>query len=151
MKKISLIILTIAFYTSCARNQIAKVDTNASVELEKKPTNYCFQHIEGNKNQDTSTIQLIVNGNEVTGNFNHIPYEKDSRKGPIKGIKDGDIIKAVWSFMQEGMNDTLSVEFQISDEQLLQKTFGIDETSGRQVLKDTSTFSIRYSKIECVE
>lgn len=150
MKSFLIIIMVSAIFASCTGNQIARVETSeTSADLENKLTNYCFQRVEGTTKQDTSTIQLLINGEEVTGNFNHIPFEKDSRKGTIKGIKDGDTIKALWSFMQEGMNDTLSVEFKLSDDLLLQKTFGIDQTTGRQILTDTSTFSIRYSKIDC--
>jgi hypothetical protein len=153
-------ILLIAVLTSCEEKQKSNSSSQGDSELSQESSTgnsqtnqlitMCFQRVEGKSNQDTSTINLLIDGNAVLGNFNWIPFEKDSRKGTIKGTKDGDIIKGVWTFMQEGTNDSLAVEFKLSGDELFQKTFGTDAKTGRQQLTDTSTFSVKYQKINCI-
>lgn len=106
----------------------------------------CFQHAE---NRDTSTVQLIIKGSLVEGEFSHVPFEKDARRGTIHATKKADLIIGRWRYMQEGVMDSLDVEFKLKDNQLLQKEFGIDMQTGRQVLKDTSSFNIHFSAIDC--
>lgn len=161
MKSILSGILVIAMLAACNNKQkpvssqdsedsiVLSPDTSSANSETNQLTTLCFQRVEGKSNQDISTINLLFDGNDVLGTFNWNPQEKDSRKGTIKGIRTGDIIKGVWSFMQEGTSDTLSIEFKLSENELLQKTFGIDKNTGRQKLTDTSTFSIKYQKIEC--
>jgi hypothetical protein len=109
----------------------------------------CFQRLEGLSNQDTTLVNFTLQGSKVTGEMTWLPHEKDSRKGTIKAEKDGDIITGIWLYMQEGTPDTLAVEFKLSEYKLLQKTFGIDKTTGRSILTDTSTFSIPFEKTDC--
>jgi hypothetical protein len=149
MKLFSLIITSI-IVASC-NNQGAETnhDTAAKSTPEKAPDSLCFRRLEGTGNQDTTILNLFLNGNVVTGDMNWLPKEKDSRKGTIKGSRNGDVIKALWSFMQEGMNDTLSVEFKLTQNGLLQKTSEIDATTGRQFLSKKSSFSIPFEKVAC--
>ena len=152
MIKHIVILLLATIVMACNNNQENTSSADSASTLSnnnsspKQETELCFQRT---ANQDTSTIHLVFESDRVSGVFNHIPYEKDSRKGTLSGTRNGDKIKAVWSFMQEGMNDTLSVEFKVSENELYQKTFGIDQQTGRQKLTDTSTFSIRYEKVAC--
>jgi len=153
MKNISISISALILFTACnSNNQQDRISTDSistNDSLQQQTSELCFQRLEGLSNQDTSTIHLIIDNGKVSGDFNHIPYQKDSRKGTLKGFKNADIIQGVWTFMQEGMIDTLSVEFKLSGNGLLQKTFGVDKNTGRQKLTDTSTFSIPYKKIDC--
>lgn len=155
MRKHLVILLSAAIAIACNNNRESTSTTNSASTLsnnnstQNQQTEFCFQRVEGNTNQDTSVINLVFKADKVTGTFNHTPHEKDSRKGTLSGSRDGDIIKTVWSFMQEGIKDTLSVEFKLSENELYQKTFGIDQQTGRQKITDTSTFSIRYQKIDC--
>ncbi|MBC8052824.1 MAG: hypothetical protein H7Y13_07145 [Sphingobacteriaceae bacterium] len=117
--------------------------------ITQELTSLCFRRVDGLLGQDTSSIHLVFYVDKVSGDFNHIPHEKDSRKGTIAGTLKGKQVNALWTFMQEGTTDTLSVEFLLTDRGLLQKTFGIDKQTGRQKLTDTSTFTIAYQKIDC--
>ena len=69
--------------------------------------------------------RAIINANKVNGDMNWLPKEKDRRKGTLSGTLNGDKIEAVWSFMQEGMKDTLAVEFKLSAQQLAQKPMSL--------------------------
>ena len=137
--------------SSCNSNlKSSKLDSSSTDSASQFPQRQlCFQRLEGTANQDTSFITLIINEDQVTGTLNHIPHEKDSRKGTISGNIKDDEIKAVWLYMQEGMNDTLAVEFKLGKEILMQKSYGIDSKTGRQILTDSSTYSIKYTKIAC--
>lgn len=151
LMRFTVITLLALAFASCSTDQKmgSTVEQSDSVASQEKEKILCFLHQEGASMRDSSTIQLKITGDSVKGTFNHIPYEKDSRKGTIEGFKTGDTIKALWSFMQEGMNDSISVEFLIKDDALFQKTFGVDENTGRQKLTDTSTFSVRYRAVNC--
>jgi hypothetical protein len=109
----------------------------------------CFQRIEGLTSKDTSFVRLIINKNNVSGNFMYLPYEKDSRVGTINGSKQKNIIKGIWTYMQEGMQDTLSVEFQLDGNTLMQKSYHVDPKTGRQFLGADSPFDLEFKKIEC--
>lgn len=106
----------------------------------------CFQHTE---NRDTSSIQLIIKGSLVEGKFSYVPFEKDAKRGTIHGTKQADLIKGVWRYMQEGVMDSLDVEFKLKNKQLLQKEFSVDMQTGREVLRDTSSFNILFSEVDC--
>jgi hypothetical protein len=146
MKKL-LSLLSILLLVSCQRN---KPQTNTAKDTSAiAPSRLCFQRLEGSSKQDTATVSFLIQDKEVTGSFNTIPHEKDSRIGTIKGQKNGGIIRVLWSFMQEGINDTLTVEFKLSSNKLYQRSLDIDEKTGRQKLTKDSKFSIEYQPINC--
>lgn len=121
--------------------------TNETVENVSQTI--CFQKLDGTANQDTSSIRLIIDGEQVSGKFSNMPFEKDSRVGTIQATKNGDLIKGVWIYMQEGMNDTLDVEFKLSDDKLIQKNYTIDAKTGREVFSEGSVFNIEFKKVDC--
>ncbi len=109
----------------------------------------CFQKLGGKSNQDTTSLSLIINGEEVSGDFAHYPYQKDRRVGTISATKKNDLIKGVWIYMQEGMNDTLAVEFKLNGDKLVQKNYTVDPKTGREVFSDGSVFNMEFSKVNC--
>jgi hypothetical protein len=155
--KISLLISFVSLmFAACSGNVNNKVsddstakDTNDDTTAVTSPVQLCFQRLEGTSNQDTTTLKLLIKGNDVTGDFSHIPYQKDSRKGTISGKRNGKIIKGLWSFMQEGMTDTMSIEFKLDGDRLLQKDYSVDPQTGRQYTNETSGYTMEYSKVEC--
>ncbi len=147
--KLFSILLCILFWTAACNNNTVRNSPADSVSSEPAVQTLCFQRLAGTGNQDTSSIRLVIDGNEVTGDFQDIPYEKDSRKGTITAFKLGDVIKGVWLYMQEGMQDTLSVEFRLSGNTLLQKNYSVNPETGRQYLSDESRFVIEYKQAGC--
>ena len=145
----SILLLFSACNNANTSNNTSNTEMNHTDSLSSDSLDICFQHVEGNRNQDTSYIHLILNQSEVKGQYNHMPYENDSRKGTLKAVKTGSEIKGVWIFSQEGMQDSLDVAFELQDSVLLQKPFSVDMSTGRQVLRDTSDYSIRYTKLKC--
>lgn len=127
-----------------------KVDTPLKTTLAPKPgdtsslTSLCFIRTEGDKSQDSTTVQLVIKGNTVTGEMNWIPYEKDGRKGILNGTRSGDIIKAVWTFKQEGMTDTMAVDYKLDGDKLTQKPLKVNTKTGRQQTDEAAGYSVVY-------
>ena len=149
MKNISLI-LAIAFLAASCNNTGNKSEANLADTLTDAPARtpnahaLCFLRTEGNNNQDTTSIELVIKDNKVTGLMNWMPFEKDSRKGKLQGTIKNDTIDAVWSFMQEGMTDTLNLKLTIIDNQLMQKPLKLNTTTGRQQTDDTAGYTLAY-------
>ena len=151
MKNISLILAIAFIMASCSntedKSEAASIDTLADSSTPKRTPNahaLCFLRTEGNNNQDTTSIELVIKDNKVTGLMNWMPFEKDSRKGKLNGTIKNDTIDAVWSFMQEGMTDTLNLKFTIINNQLMQKPLRLNTTTGRQQTDDTAGYTLAY-------
>ena len=129
----------------------SKNDTSAATKLNTPAENmeYCFLHTDGMNAEDSTSVHLIINGNKVSGDMYWLPKEKDRRKGTLLGTVDGDKIKAVWSFMQEGQTDTLGLEFKLSSQQLAQKPFVLDAKTGRQMVDHKADYIIIYNMDNC--
>ncbi|MGN8071938.1 hypothetical protein [Mucilaginibacter sp. 22184] len=110
---------------------------------------YCFYHTDGTAAQDTTTVNILINGDQVTGKMNWVPKEKDARKGTISGKLNGNAIKALWTFSQEGSKDTMSVEFQLRGNALAQKPYSYDAKTGRQQTNTKADYSIIYNMKNC--
>lgn len=63
--------------------------------------------------RDSVILNLELTGEVVSGNFNWIPAEKDSRRGTIQATRTGDQVKGNYAFTQEGVQDTLRIEIQL--------------------------------------
>ncbi|RWY56951.1 hypothetical protein [Mucilaginibacter gilvus] len=157
----SYIIIGVLALASCAGNSkkgadtvatdSGKTDTSYAVKANTPAQNmeYCFVHTDGTAAQDTTALHLVINANKVSGEMNWLPKEKDRRKGTLLGTLDGDKIKAVWSFMQEGKTDTMAVEFKLSSQQLAQKPFTVDAKTGRQQVDTKADYTIIYNMDNC--
>ncbi|RFZ94736.1 hypothetical protein D0C36_04145 [Mucilaginibacter conchicola] len=144
---------------SCAGNGDKKADTTATATGDTAATSgmkapaqdmdYCFIHTEGTSNQDTTAVHLLLKSGKVTGEMKWLPKEKDSRKGTLNGTITGDEIKAVWSFMQEGMKDSINVAFKLSAQELAQKPLKVNAADGRQVTDETAGYTLIYKLDNC--
>lgn len=123
-------------------------DTTQGNKVDKQEE-LCFAQLKNAQSKDSSFINLSILGDKVTGKYSWIPFEKDSRTGSINGTKRGDTIDVVWSFMQEGMQDTLRTVFLLQPNTLKQKPYTINQKTGREVTNNQSDFSISYQKINC--
>lgn len=103
-----------------------------------------FVRTEGKTNQDSTTVTLHLKGSNITGQMKWTPYEKDSRKGTLQGTRSGDMIKATWTFMQEGMTDTLALQFELKNNQLLQKPLKLNTKTGREQTDESADYTVVY-------
>lgn len=140
-------LVIIAYSLSLAACQSSSRNEEHVVDDEQK---YCFLRLEGTELQDSSYIQLIALNETVSGIYNVIPFEKDARRGTVLGKSEDDIFDLVWTFSQEGIQDTLRVVFKLQNGKLLRKPLIVDTLSGRQTTSGTSDFSEIYEPIDCV-
>jgi hypothetical protein len=106
----------------------------------------CFLRTEGKSNQDSTSIEFVIKNNKITGQMNWMPDQKDSRKGTLKGIVKGNIINAVWSFMQEGTMDTLNLKFLLKNNELSQKPLKINVKTGRDQTDESAGYTLTYQE-----
>lgn len=135
------------FLSACTRR--TTTNNPDSGNAPAAPETLCFRHIEGIAGKDTTLVRLTISGDSVTGDLLYLPFEKDSRKGTINGTKEKNLIRGIWTYMQEGMQDTLSVEFRLNGDTLMQKAYDVNPQTGRQFLSASSAFSIGYEKADC--
>ena len=144
-----LIIPLIAFLVISACNQENKGTANLRNEQPEMIDTLCFVRLDGLQNQDTTSLRLVINGENVTGQFASFPDQKDARIGTINGTKTGNLIKGMWRYQQEGIVDSIGFEFKLQGDKLLQKQSNFDTNTGRESLSDTSAFSIEFLKQDC--
>jgi len=154
MKYVNLFSIASLLIASCSSNNSKPVNkdsvTTADTGKITKTANssvassLCFLRTEGKSSQDSTSVELVIKDNKISGQMNWMPDQKDSRKGTLEGTIKGDSINAVWSFMQEGMKDTLSLKFKLSNNELSQKPLKLNVTSGRDQTDESSGYTLNY-------
>ena len=156
------LLLLCVFATSCGGSGKSTTDT-----VSTKPTHedtvqanannapivnmqYCFYHTDGTAAQDTTMVNVTINGDKVTGKMNWIPKEKDARKGKLDGKLTGNAIKALWTYGQEGTKDTMTVEFQLRGNGLAQKPYKYDAKTGAEQTNAAADYNVIYTMKNCV-
>ena len=150
-----LILLPAILLASCAGDDNRQKDNtdDALKVVTEVSTNTadtsCYLRTIGEKNQDSSKLQLIVKNDIVTGSLQYLPYQKDARKGTLSGKKEGDIINAQWTYVQEGMEDTLTVSFKFKEGALYQKPNIFKPKLNHEVLDPRTDYELKYDKVNC--
>jgi hypothetical protein len=145
---------------SCSGNRVNSTDTLSTVNSKDTMLanatdapavnmQYCFYHTDGTQAQDTTLVNMLINGGKVTGKMSWMPKEKDTRKGTLTGTLKGNAIKAVWTFTQEGTKDSMNVEFQLRGNALAQKPYQYDAKTGRQQTDEKADYNVIYSMKNC--
>lgn len=154
MKIALLFPIVLLFACNTSKNSNSQADSMSVDETHADSINLadqtiCFQHLDGTSNQDTTYIQLIIEGNKARGIYNHLPYQKDSRKGSFTGTVEDNMVNGIWRFMQEGMQDSLPLKLKLEGDILYQQNYTFSPKDGRQVLTDTAKFSVEFRKTDC--
>lgn len=153
MKKLLFLFTLGATFLAIACNQKpATTNATESVSAASDIENgkYCYEYRLG---QDVTTVDLVINGNNITGEMNWLPFEKDGGRGTLQGTRNGKEISAVWTYIIEGSNQTEEVLFKMEGDQLLRKIGELVDPNydGNLKLKDpaTATYSDTYTKVAC--
>lgn len=131
--------------TVVAGDTLAKAKTTEQTNNTPTVSSLCFLRTEGKAKQDSTSIELVIKGDKVTGQMNWLPYQKDSRKGTLDGVIKGDSIQAKWSFMQEGMQDTINLKFKLDKDQLAQKPLKLNTKTGRDQTDEAAGYTLAYN------
>lgn len=99
------------------QQDLKKDSLTATEEKIPEKAFFCFfsttNEVPSRDLRDSIILDLELKGEEVTGSFDWIPAEKDSRRGLIQATKKGDQVQGHYAFMQEGIQDTISIEIQL--------------------------------------
>jgi len=147
-------IVCILALASCTQERGSKntsIEKDSTTESAKEITmtdnqRYCFISSE---NRDTTRLAFTITNNQVIGEMNWIPFEKDSKKGSIKGTINNNVVNALWTYMQEGVQDTVNIAFKVSPEHLDQKPFIYNEKNQRLQTDQSADFTIIYKREDC--
>lgn len=157
MKKLALIIFVALTACQSKKAETEMTDTTSvmsadTVATATKPSTdetLCFELKEG---KDITTVKLIMKGDEITGEMNWTPWEKDGAVGTLKGKKVGDEIVADYDYMIEGSNQSEEKIFKIDGDKLLIKEGELIEgKDGKLIMKDPTkaTFKETLVKVSC--
>ena len=161
MKYLNIIFAAAIFITACSpggpKTENKDGDQPADSTLVKNnsgaatDTSRCFLLTEGKDNKDTTTIELAIKSGKVTGQMIWLPYQKDKRQGTLEGVIKDDSIRAVWSFMQEGMRDSISLKFLLKGNLLIQKPLKFDEKIGKEQTDEKAGYTLAYKETDKVK
>lgn len=152
MKYITLICIAAQFITACSSPQ-KKADTDITIngyplskttDANNNTATVYSLHFVNKQGPDSTIIDLLIHGDQISGLMDWFPYQKDSRSGVIEGTLKNDTISAIWGFMQEGEKDTLGVKFLFKNNHLSQKPLKLNTKTGRQQTDEAASYSIKY-------
>ena len=153
-----ILIIGIGVFVSKHWKKQDAVSTGAS-ETGSKPTNICY--IWNTKAGDSSTLKLsTTDGVHVTGTFNYLPAEKDTKTGSVAGVV-GELDQAtmsqtvdlLWTSSAEGMTNIEQLYIKLG-EGTAQPAYGemkLDKVTGHYVYADTNklTYGPAMQQTDC--
>lgn len=82
---------------------------------------HCFRNSYGDREGEMDREELIVeiDGDRARGSYDWLPAFKDQRRGTIEGDWRDGVVRADYSFMQEGTRDTVRIEIIVTERQAL--------------------------------
>jgi len=118
---------------------------------EASASELCFLNTAGNNHQDSTQVHLSIKDSVVSGEMIWMPFEKDSRKGKLLGTKNGPLINVLWTFMQEGMQDSIRLQFKYDGDHLHQKPLMFNETTSREETNNNSPYTTDLEPVNCIK
>lgn len=110
-------------------------------EKNEESGEMCFLSVIGETVKDSLVMHLKIDENKVTGIYNWLPAEKDSRKGEITGTKSGNSINGKYEFVQEGGKYTQPILIELRE-----NSAKVITNPGKE-----EKMVVEIDKIECVE
>jgi hypothetical protein len=135
-----LIISTLLVVAAC---QSRKSDQTSTESAQTQPSEQtatsasadtlCFQQV---MSRDTTTLQLVINGQQASGYLDNNPYEKDRAKGSFQGNVNNNTIQADWQRSGEGTTQIYPIDFSLKGDTISWYEGERVEQQGKWVLKD---------------
>ncbi|UZR97192.1 hypothetical protein [Chondrinema litorale] len=111
------------FITACnqsnqqSRSAENKEEVQEKTQVTKLEGEICYKNVfpyrDNPMMKDIQELNLVIDGDQVSGEYNWLPAEKDQRKGSLTGTIEDNIIIAEYQFMQEGNEETASITIDI--------------------------------------
>lgn len=107
----------------------------------------CFRQI---LSRDTTTLRLVINGDQVTGYLDNNPYEKDRARGPFEGKVKAGQIQVDWQRSGEGSTQPYTLTLLRKGDIISWLEGERVEQQGKWVLKDAKAgYTYALTKIDC--
>ncbi|WP_077923691.1 hypothetical protein [Spirosoma sp. 209] len=135
MRTLCVLLVTIVNLNACTgrKTESAAADSTATQANDAGlSASQCYQQVTG---RDTTTLQLTINGSDVTGELLVLPYEKDQARGSIKGTMVNKTIKADWQRSGEGVTQPYLIDFEMQGDSIMWREGERVEEGGKWVLK----------------
>lgn len=150
---IIILILGGVYYYS-KNKKVVSENTNNSSDL------MCFTYVsEGGGIKDLYNLKFDIKGENVNGELNFLPAEKDSKVGEFKGLispygqdSDSRIIAAWWDTMAEGMKNREQLAILLKGDTASVGFGEMKESSdGSYVYADPSkvTYTLNLKSVDC--
>ncbi len=121
--------------------------TRSSEKVPVSSDTLCFRQI---MNRDTTTLHLVINGNQASGYLDNNPYEKDRARGPFKGTINAEQIQADWQRLGEGTTQPYTLNLLTKGDTISWLEGERIEQKGKWVLKDPKAgYTYVLTKIDC--
>ena len=108
--------------TGCknADKQKNDIEESTANTIERNSGRLCFRNVypyqDNPSTKDVLELNLTIDGNTVSGNYNWLPAEKDQRKGILDGTLIGNTVTAHYRFKQEGREQTVTLKISLMDD-----------------------------------
>jgi hypothetical protein len=126
-------------------------DSAQSSLIVTESKEFCFRKISGIQNRDTLEMSFRITGKSIQGELRQAIFEKDQRIGPISGEWNGRLFRVAWFYQQEGIRDTLPVQFLITPAGVLMAPLGEGEKTGGQAANIDTGNWITIQQVSCYQ
>lgn len=111
---------------------------------------HCFE----DRQSDGSVLSLQYTEyyDQIVGILDYSFYDKDGAHGTFKGVKDGNLITATWSYTIEGSEQTEEILIKIEGDKAFRGYGELTEgEAGTMVLKDPAKarWEDTFTRVEC--
>lgn len=121
--------------------------TQATEKASASADTLCFRQV---LSRDTTTLQLVINGDRVTGYLDNNPYEKDRARGPLEGTVQAGQIRVDWQRAGEGITQPYVLDLLRQGDSISWLEGERTEQQGKWVLKDPKAgYTYVLTKIDC--
>lgn len=151
--KILVLALVSGIFFSCKKKeeQLSTDELKADVPQEQAAAlKECYEYTQ---KKDTIQANILVQGNNVSGDLIYSLFEKDKNTGTITGTINGDTLVADYKFVSEGKESVRQVVFLRKNKTLLEGYGESEEKDGEMVFKSMKdlnfTSSLQLLEVPC--
>lgn len=146
---------TLVVLTSCqsrpseqATGESAQSQPSSQTATATASDTLCFQQV---VSRDTTTLKLVINGQQASGYLDNKPYEKDRARGAFTGTVDNNVIRVDWQRSGEGQTQVYPLNFTRNGDTISWYEGERIEQQGKWVLKDPKAgYKYVLTKITCL-
>lgn len=131
---------------SCNSNPTQNTGIDTKKSESDTTYNICYSSF---VKKDTVLLNALMYGDSIKGSLGYKLYEKDRNNGTILGRMYGDTLRALYTFMSEGVESTRQVIFLKHDSLLIEGVGDLKEENGRVIFDNVN--SVEFEGIVLVQ